>query len=70
MRDPISPDHYRHGRAEVIDLTENLNFCRGNVIKYVARAGLKNPATEIEDLHKARWYLNREIARLTQEKNE
>ena len=70
MRDPIRPDHYRHNGIELIDLLETMQFSRANVIKYGARAGLKNPATEIEDLHKARWYLNREIARLTKEKNE
>jgi hypothetical protein len=47
----------------VIDLTENLNFCLGNVVKYVARAGRKSP-NPLEDLMKARYYLNREIDRL------
>ena len=62
------PGHYTgfsHG-AEVIDITENLNFNRGNAIKYLARAGRKDSASELEDLMKARWYVNREIARLTQ----
>ena len=60
------PSHYTgfsHG-AEVIDITENLNFNRGNAIKYLARAGRKDSASELEDLMKARWYVNREIARL------
>lgn len=48
----------------MIQLTEQMNFNRGNVVKYVARAGLKNPATEVEDLKKARFYLDREIERL------
>jgi hypothetical protein len=39
-----------------------MNFCRGNAIKYIWRAGLKGDA--IEDLRKARWYLDREIARM------
>ena len=58
------PGHYTAFGIEVIDLTEHLNFCRGNIVKYVCRAGLKNPDTELEDLYKARWYLDREIRRL------
>jgi hypothetical protein len=56
--------HYTSYPVEVIQITEHLNFCRGNAVKYIARAGLKNPEKEIEDLRKARWYLDREIARL------
>lgn len=59
------PSHYTAYRGlEVIDLTEQMNFNRGNAIKYIARAGLKDPETEVEDLKKARWYVDREIARL------
>jgi hypothetical protein len=65
MSDPISPDHYRFDGFQVIDLTEQMNFNRGNVIKYVARAGRKDPQREIEDLKKARFYLTRELGRLT-----
>jgi hypothetical protein len=62
------PAHYTaYTGLEIIDLTEQMNFNRGNAVKYIARAGLKNPDTEIEDLRKARWYLDREIQRL--EKN-
>lgn len=64
MTNPISPDHYQFGQVQVIDLTENLTFNRGNVVKYVARAGVKDAATEMEDLKKAAWYLTREIKRL------
>jgi hypothetical protein len=47
--------------VEVIAITEHMNFCLGNAIKYILRADLKgNP---IEDLQKAQWYLDREIAR-------
>ena len=62
-----NPPHYTcfSNGAEVIDITENLNFNRGNAIKYLARAGRKDSASELEDLMKARWYVNREIARLT-----
>ena len=59
------PGHYTAYKGiEVIQLTEQLNFNRGNSVKYVARAGLKDPNTEIEDLEKARWYIDREIKRL------
>jgi len=66
--DPVNhPAHYATGwsnGAEVIDITEHLNFSRGNAVKYLCRAGTKDPARELEDLRKARWYVNREIARL------
>lgn len=63
----LCPSHYVDGwinGVEVIDLTENLSFCAGNVVKYVCRAGRKDPDKHIEDLEKARWYLDREIARV------
>ncbi|MEU3278173.1 DUF3310 domain-containing protein [Streptomyces antibioticus] len=64
--DPVNhPSHYKvAGGVEVIDLTEHLTFNRGNAVKYLARAGKKNPETEIEDLEKASWYVHREIQRL------
>jgi Protein of unknwon function (DUF3310) len=69
--DPVnSPSHYTAYPVEVIELTEWMNFNRGNCIKYVARAGLKDPATEIQDLEKARWYVDREIARLKKMRGE
>lgn len=61
------PPHYANGwsnGAEVIDLTEHLSFCAGNVVKYVCRAGRKDPGKHVEDLKKARWYLDREIERV------
>lgn len=66
--DPVeNPAHYTEGfrGVEVIQITEHLNFCRGNVVKYVCRAGKKGgPEQEVEDLKKAIWYLNRELFRL------
>lgn len=64
--DPVNhPSHYTAYKGlEVIDLTEQMNFNRGNAVKYVARAGLKDPRTELEDLEKAKWYIEREIMRL------
>lgn len=61
------PSYYAEGwgnGAEVIDLTEHLSFCAGNVVKYVCRAGRKDPNKYVEDLEKARWYLDREIKRV------
>lgn len=61
------PSHYADGwsnGSEVIDLTEHLSFCAGNVVKYVCRAGRKDPDKYVEDLEKARWYLDREIERV------
>lgn len=69
--DPVNhPSHYAEGwsnGAEVIDITENLNFNRGNAVKYIARAGRKDGAKTIEDLKKARWYIDRELKRLGSE---
>lgn len=65
MTDPVNhPSHYTAYPVEVIQLTAWMNFCRGNAVKYIARAGLKDPAKEIEDLKKAAWYINYEIDRL------
>ena len=66
MADNVNhPAHYTaYQGIEVIQLTEQMNFCRGNAVKYIARAGLKDPDKEVEDLRKAIWYLEREIARI------
>lgn len=60
------PPHYTRGKHEPIDIIEDwhLNFHLGNAVKYIARAGFKDPSRTVEDLEKARWYLDREIARL------
>jgi len=65
MTDTVNnPKHYTShpSGVECIEITEHLNFCIGNAIKYLWRAGLKGE--QIEDLRKARWYIDREIARL------
>lgn len=56
------PPHYKAGGVETIDFIEakDLNYRLGNVVKYVSRAGRKGDP--LEDLKKAAWYLNREIA--------
>lgn len=62
-----NPPYYANGwsnGAEVIDLAEHLSFCAGNVVKYVCRAGRKDPDKHMEDLKKARWYIDREIDRV------
>ena len=46
---------------ECIQITEHMNFCLGNALKYIWRAGLKGSGSE--DLKKAVWYLQREIER-------
>lgn len=57
------PAHYKVGGIETIDFIEakNLSYHLGNVVKYIARADSKG--NREEDLLKARWYLNREIAK-------
>lgn len=60
------PAHYTFGRFEVIDVIEDwkLPYHLGNSVKYIARQGRKDPAKTLEDLKKARWYLNRYITKL------
>lgn len=62
-----SPSHYKHGAIEPIDVIEDWKVGPhlANVIKYVARADHKG--TPLEDLIKARWYLEREIWRRTRD---
>jgi hypothetical protein len=62
--DETNPKYYKAHPSgiECIQITEHLNFCLGNAIKYIWRAGMKGPA--LDDLRKARWYLDREIERL------
>jgi hypothetical protein len=67
MNDPVNrPSHYTDGKIEVIEYIEDkkLSYCLGNVVKYVSRAGKKDKLKTVEDLRKARWYLDREIQRL------
>lgn len=67
---PEQVDHPAHYHAEsgleVIDIIEAwaLNYNRGNALKYLARAGRKDPASEAQDLKKALWYIERELKRL------
>jgi hypothetical protein len=64
------PNHYggKENQYEVVKVCEAWNLDKDaylfNVVKYVARAGKKNPEKELEDLTKALWYLNRKIENL------
>jgi hypothetical protein len=57
------PSHYTFGKIEVLDVIEDweLPYHLGNCVKYIARAGRKDPAKKIEDLKKAQFYLERYI---------
>lgn len=72
MHDNINhPKHYTEGKKfEPIDVIEdwNLGFHLGNTIKYISRAGLKDPNKTIEDLEKAEFYLKRYINNLKEKK--
>lgn len=64
--DPVNhPSHYTShpSGVECIQITEHLNFCVGNAVKYAWRAGEKG--NYVQDLQKAIWYLQREIARVS-----
>lgn len=61
--DPVNhPEHYKIGGIETIDFIEakSLGYNLGNVVKYVTRSDHKG--NKLQDLQKAAWYLNREIA--------
>lgn len=64
--DAINPAHYQgfSNGAQVVDITEHLSFSAGSAIKYLARAGKKDPAKHVEDLEKAAWFVQREIQRV------
>lgn len=72
MNDMVNhPSHYTDGKYEVIDFIESHYFPYhlGNAIKYICRAGKKDPTKEVEDLEKAKWYLERFIQDTTEFKN-
>ena len=72
MTDEINhPDHYlwHPSGIECITITEHMNFCTGNAIKYIWRSGRKQNISAIIDLQKAIWYLNREIDRIEKHYN-
>ena len=63
------PPHYTQhpSGVECIQITEHMNFCLGNAVKYIWRCSLKDD--RLEDLKKARWYIDREIERVSSPKN-
>jgi len=65
--DPVEhPAHYcLDSGSELIEFLESLSYCRGAAIKYIFRAGRKDPSKEVEDLRKAEWMIRHEIDRLT-----
>ena len=64
------PKHYTTGRIEVADaiMGLGLNFLEGNVVKYVSRYKYKHvsPVKQLEDLNKAKWYLDKLIAKYSE----
>lgn len=77
INDPVThPSHYTSGKIEVIDFItdQKLDFCLGNVVKYISRAGKKEQhgkdifTKTLEDLKKAKFYLDYKI-KLLEETN-
>lgn len=71
VSDPVnSPAHYRASPSgiEVIQITEHMGFCLGNAVKYIMRCDHKNDA--IEDLEKAKWYIDRELQKRRQKESD
>ena len=60
----FSPSHYQRGKIQVWDFIadQELDFFAGNVIKYVCRAGHKDQEGELDDLKKAKVYIDKKIA--------
>jgi len=71
MSDPINPSYYSAPGVvgvQLIDFIDHLPFARGNAIKYVFRAGRKSASSELEDLKKAQWLINREVKKLSRKR--
>lgn len=65
-KDPTNPSYYKDHSIEPIVAIEawGLDFCLGNAVKYISRAGKKSKEKEIEDLQKAIWYIQRRTYQL------
>ena len=63
--DPINPNHYKShpSGVEAIQITEHMGYCLGNAMKYIWRADLKHDDGGLEDLKKAKWYIERELGK-------
>jgi hypothetical protein len=66
-----SPSHYQRGKIQVWDFIsdQNLDFLCGNVVKYVCRAGHKDYESELDDLLKAKAYIEKKIAQVSEGRN-
>jgi hypothetical protein len=66
-----SPAHYQRGKIQVWDFIsdQKLDFLTGNVVKYVCRAGLKDYESELDDLLKAKAYIEKKIAQVSEGRN-
>ncbi len=66
-----SPSHYQRGKVQVWDFIsdQNLDFLCGNVVKYVCRAGHKDYESELDDLLKAKAYIEKKIAQVSEGRN-
>lgn len=71
MTTKFSPSHYQKGIIEVWDFIQDqqLDYFSGNIVKYICRAGHKAYEDEIDDLRKAKAYLNKRIEILSKERN-
>jgi len=58
------PSYYQINGIELIQVMRDLPYCRGCAVKYLFRAGIKNPDKELEDLYKARQMIDFEIQRI------
>lgn len=67
----FSPSHYQRGSIQVWDfiVDQRLDFLLGNVIKYVCRAGHKNYEEELDDLIKAKFYIEKKIEQVSKDRN-
>jgi hypothetical protein len=66
-----SPSHYQRGKVQVWDFIsdQKLDFLCGNVVKYVCRAGHKDYESELDDLLKAKAYIEKKIAQVSEGRN-
>jgi len=66
-----SPSHYQRGGSQVWDfiIDQNLDFLCGNVVKYICRAGYKDYESELDDLLKAKAYIEKKIAQVSEGRN-
>ncbi len=67
MKEKVNhPDHYNSGQYEVVDVIDDAGFgegfCLGNALKYILRA--RHKENYVEDLKKAKWYLEYLIQRI------